>query len=424
MKDQSHLLGAVHTAARKLASTGDFDHVLLEVLQICVEAAGANGGTIYLHDSQNSSLQFRHVLPLEAAEVLQLKDIPDNFGVAGQVYQTKKSAITNFEPDSVAQDRIVKLGIKTKVESMITVPLMMEGMEPIGVVQLVKKKADQFDAEDAMVLDTVSAICTMAYLNSKLLEESTRVSQLSGMGKIGHDIKNLAFALAANVSFSDFTVDQLREELQSAGTPASIIQHVDEIDLMLTGLTDSISKITRYSTMMSDLSAGKALAPDWEAGHIGPTVERGASFLDSEARSRFVNLKYDIGDGPECLYDDMYIFRITQNLVSNAIKAVRETNHDASEEDPATWKSVTVCYRFENGNHLLEVVDQGPGMSPEIAERILTGNARSFWGQSSGSGWGTKIVLELASALDGAVSIESEIGTGSTFRIIFPHRAP
>jgi signal transduction histidine kinase len=60
-------------------------------------------------------------------------------------------------------------------------------------------------------------------------------------------------------------------------------------------------------------------------------------------------------------------------------------------------------------------------MSREIAERILAGDARSQWDKSSGSGWGTKIVLELAATHNAKVSIDSEPGKGSTFRVAFPH---
>jgi signal transduction histidine kinase len=59
-------------------------------------------------------------------------------------------------------------------------------------------------------------------------------------------------------------------------------------------------------------------------------------------------------------------------------------------------------------------------MSPDTAERILKGRARSQWDKGGGSGWGTKIVLELAATHDAQVEIDSEIGVGSTFRVKFP----
>ena len=59
-------------------------------------------------------------------------------------------------------------------------------------------------------------------------------------------------------------------------------------------------------------------------------------------------------------------------------------------------------------------------MPEEIRSRILAGNAASKWANASGSGWGTKIVLELAPAQGATLEIDSEVGMGTTYRIVFP----
>lgn len=425
MADQSPLLNAVHVAARKLASSGNFDDILREVLVICIEAVDSVGGTIYLHNPATNTLQFRHVLPEEVAETLKLSDIPDNFGVAGQVFQTRKSVISQFTAEDEERKAVNQaVGVRSQATTMITVPLMMEREEPIGVVQLVNKRNGLFDATDATVLDTVSAICTMAYLNSRLLAEQTRASQLLGMGKVGHDIKNLAFALEANVSFSDETIKSLQSELQGPSIPQSARDHVDDVKMMFEDLSQSIERIKRYSILMSDLSAGKRLEPTLKVAPLADTIQLSAAFLESEARNRCVKLIYDIqADAPPFLHDEMYMFRIVQNLVSNAIKAVSETASEADEDDDSTWKRVTVRYRYNGTEHILEIEDQGPGMTEETATNILSGSARSVWGRSSGSGWGTKIVLELAATHDAVPTIDSELGRGSIFRLSFPHRS-
>jgi signal transduction histidine kinase len=425
MPDQSPLLSAVHLAARKLASTRNFDEVLREVLRICVEAVGATGGTIYLHDPDKRVLQFRHVLPEEAAQVLAFKDIPEDYGVAGQVFTSRKAVISNFDPEDEERKRVGdRVGVSTQIRTMITVPLMMEDEAPLGVVQLINKTNGQFDGQDAMVLDTVSAVSTMAFLNSKLLDDSTRASQLLGMGKVGHDIKNLAFALEANVSYSDDTIRQLREGVKASNAPSDVADLVEEIDWTFNELSGSIDRIKRYSTLMSDLSAGKELDPTMKLGPMGEALRMGAAFLESQARDSCVRMEYEIqDDAPLTAHDEMYIFRISQNLVSNAIKAVGELSAHADPEKPESWRSVVVGYRFDNDKHIFEVTDQGPGMTPEVADKILRGTARSVWGRSSGSGWGTKIVLELAQTHHGEVTIDSEVGVGSTFRISFPHQS-
>lgn len=403
------LLHAVNLASRKLSNTTRLDDVLSEVLHICAQATGAEGGTIYFHNKDKNSLEFRHVLPEASASVLKFTDIPDDYGVAGRVFQSRQaetSVMENASPSSISE----KTGVV--VLNMCTAPLMMEGEEPIGVVQLINKVGGPFDHNDVVVLETIGAVSTLAFLNSMLLQEQTRASQLLGMGRVAHDIKNMAFALEANVSFSDDTVEQAKEHATRIAD-ATMSNYMDDLSLMVGELQGSIDRIKRYAMLMSDLSAGKSLVPTLSVLPMGQTIELASSYMESEARSRGVSMAYQIQpDAPPSAHDEMFLFRIVQNLVSNAIKAVGEHGSTGS---------VTISYRFDADQHILEVRDTGPGMTEDVAQRILTGNARSVWSKSSGSGWGTKIVLELAKAMDAKVEIDSQPGAGATFRVAFPH---
>jgi len=300
---------------------------------------------------------------------------------------------------------------------MITVPLMMEDEEPIGVVQLINKSTGELNEEDQSVLETVSAVSTLAYLNWQLLDEQTRASQLLGMGRVAHDIKNMAFALEANIGFSGETIQNATERAHQLGDE-SMMASLDDIQIMFGELTGSIERIKRYTTLMSDLSAGQRPTPVLEKGRMGDTISLAAAYLESEGRKHKVQLTYEIdANAPEILFDDMYVFRIVQNLVSNAIKAVGESRQDGE------MGAVCIRYRVAGHNHILEVQDNGPGMTPDIAERILSGNAKSVWNKSAGSGWGTKIVLELAAAQDARVEIDSSPGNGATVRVVFTDHA-
>ena len=144
-----------------------------------------------------------------------------------------------------------------------------------------------------------------------------------------------------------------------------------------------------------------------------------------QGKSQHVALEYKIQeDAPQANCDELYIVRIVQNLVGNAIKAVRETLPEdlpdvVDDEYHPPLGSVIVGYEYA-GSHKIWVQDTGPGMSEETRLRILSGTARSQWERAGGSGWGLRIVMELTAALGGTVSIESELGQGSRFCVHFP----
>lgn len=413
---QGSLLSAVHLATRKLTGGGSVSDTLREVLQICMEAAGAKNGTIYLHEPERKQLLFKHVLP--AGSSVNFTSIPDDFGKAGAAFQSQSTIISEFSnPDEERQKIDAQAG--TRIETMITVPLMMEGEKAIGVVQLLNKTSGVFDEQDAEVLETVSAVSTMAFMNSKLLEEQTRASQLLGMGRVGHDIKNMAFTLDAVLSLADFSVDAAREDIGSENFSAAL-GNLDQVKESMAELTHSVDRIKRYSQLMSDLSAGAALKPVIIDAPMAESIRTSVSYFGSYARNNRVRLVEEIDDCPNHPHDEMFVFRVVQNLVSNAIKAVGEEDEDPYDtEDESNWKTVTVRHCLKDGHQVIEVEDNGPGMPEEIRLRILAGNAASAWNNNSGSGWGTKIVLELTKALNGTLEIDSVQGVGTTFRIVF-----
>jgi len=72
---------------------------------------------------------------------------------------------------------------------------------------------------------------------------------------------------------------------------------------------------------------------------------------------------------------------------------------------------------------VLEVVDHGPGMSPDQAERVFERFYRADQArgrQTGGTGLGLAIVSALVSAHGGTVAVDTEPGRGATFRVSLP----
>jgi signal transduction histidine kinase len=397
---ERRLIEAVYRSTHKLAVTTSVEETLREVLHLCVEAVDASGGTIYIHDPVAKRLRFRHVLPEEVAERLPHKDIPDDFGIAGAVYQARRAMIG---PVGASADRAaIEEATGFVVEEALTAPLMVEGMQPLGVVQLLNRRNADFDESDLQVIETVSAVSALAYINSLLTEQAARMASLEAMGKVSHDIGNLAASLHSHVLLLAPAIEEV-----SAGTDTAA--YVRE---GFTSLAESIDRIVGYSRLISDLAAGRPLRPDLKPVRFSDTVREAVSYLEPEARRRGVTLTVTADVEEPTLLDPLYVFRIAQNLVGNALKAVHEAKGLGGRVEVRTFARDCM--------HVLEVQDDGPGMPDEVRERIVHGLAVSGWRKSGGSGWGTKIVSELAGALGGRIEVDSELGRGTTFRVLIP----
>jgi PAS domain S-box-containing protein len=111
------------------------------------------------------------------------------------------------------------------------------------------------------------------------------------------------------------------------------------------------------------------------------------------------------------LSDPRRIRQVILNLLSNAIKF-------------GNSKPVTVsCRPDDTGFFVVEVEDHGPGIAESDQERIFEEFVQLESQQKPGTGLGLPISRRLAELLGGTLSVESELGKGSTFRLRIPMSA-
>jgi signal transduction histidine kinase len=107
-------------------------------------------------------------------------------------------------------------------------------------------------------------------------------------------------------------------------------------------------------------------------------------------------------------WDPVRLEQVVANLVSNALRY-------------GVGKPVRIGVGAANGEALLEVQDQGPGLEPGIRARIFERFFRAdVGGQTGGLGLGLAVVHELVDAMKGAVTVESRPGSGATFTVRLP----
>ncbi len=116
---------------------------------------------------------------------------------------------------------------------------------------------------------------------------------------------------------------------------------------------------------------------------------------------------------PVCIVSDpRRVRQILLNLLSNAIKF-------------GCGNPVQVrCSRTAEGGVVVEVTDHGDGVAPEDQERIFEEFVQlSTTAFRNGTGLGLSISRRLAAMLGGSLTLESNKGEGSTFRLELPREA-
>ncbi len=140
-----------------------------------------------------------------------------------------------------------------------------------------------------------------------------------------------------------------------------------------------------------------------------------ASTLRPIAEAKGIELELDIGDSPFWLQTDPVRLRqALANLITNAIKY-----SDSGR--------IRVTFRHHKtdraGGVQISVADEGIGIPEDKLESIFEPFHQvdpSDTREHGGAGLGLAIVQKLAELLRGRIEVESELGKGSTFTLIFP----
>ena len=231
-----------------------------------------------------------------------------------------------------------------------------------------------------------------------------------------HRLENIRQAFLSNISH------ELRTPL------TSILAFVETLENG--GLEDTennrhfLNVIQRNGERMRDLIADILELSQIEAGSVSIDlktvplwrhVEEIMTNLSSMAVEREILLRNEIQGSAVVNADPKRLGQMLTNLIDNAIRFNRRGG------------SVTISDELLNGRHLIRVADTGEGMEQKELQRVFERFYRvdrSRTREVGGTGLGLAIVKHLARLHGGEVSVESELGVGTTFTIDIPAGQP
>ncbi|HSQ58636.1 MAG TPA: HAMP domain-containing sensor histidine kinase, partial [Gemmata sp.] len=243
-----------------------------------------------------------------------------------------------------------------------------------------------------LIADLDRKVDELARVNMALFEGNRLKSEF--LSTMSHELRT---PLNSIIGFSELLLgaDNLSEK-----------QHRYSANIMASG--QRLLALINDVLDLAKLEAGKMrLHPET----INPATicEHAAAMFRPQAEKKNIDLKVlvDAAD-PTVRQDAGKLHQILTNLLSNAVKFTPEGGR-------VTLKAAT------DGNDLVFTVsDTGVGISPEEQDLIFDKfrqAANPMTREQGGTGLGLSIVRELAKLLHGDVSLQSELGRGSTFTV-------
>jgi signal transduction histidine kinase len=222
-------------------------------------------------------------------------------------------------------------------------------------------------------------------------------------------------------------------------TPLNSILGFSEVMLSSSGLSDKQTKwVTNIQTSgqqllalindildLAKIEAGKMQVRVVEFSVVD-VCEGMLAMFRQQAEKKNIDLRGVFAPSIPPMRQDVVKFQqILSNLLSNAVKFTPEGGRVQlkAEVDPLGAPPAGYSGRWSGGYLLLTVTDTGVGIAPEEQELIFekfrqAGNPLTR--QHAGTGLGLSIVRELSKLLGGEVSLQSELGRGSTFTVRLP----
>lgn len=251
----------------------------------------------------------------------------------------------------------------------------------------------------ALALDLLREVSRrLREFNRHYLEHVIQAERLTIVGRfarsIVHDLKNPlnVIGLASEVAGMERSTLEMRQ--RAAG---NIRHQVDRISEM-------ISEILEFT---QSSSAASILTPI----DYGEFVRRLAAELEPETALKSATLKQEgTPNQARVLADPKRLRRVFYNLVHNATDVMPQGG------------CITLRVSSRPGEVVTEVEDSGPGIAPEIADRLF--QAFATFGKAHGTGLGLSICKRIVEDHRGWISAGNKTGGGAVFSFGLPILKP
>ena len=241
-------------------------------------------------------------------------------------------------------------------------------------------------------------------------------ARLAAMGTlvagIAHEINNpLAGAMALH-GFVAEGVARLRERLRRdepldrARLARGLVEAGEALD-------EALESEQRIAEIVKDLTlVGRPVVPGSRT-NLARALETATRWVP-QGLVRGGAIQVDAEASVEVVGSEGQLAQVIQNLLTNALRSVPEGRL------PAVHVRIGVG---PPGRAFVEVEDNGTGMGPELLERIFDPffTTREV---GQGTGLGLAICHSLVTAHGGTITVESEVGKGTTFRVELPAATP
>ena len=235
----------------------------------------------------------------------------------------------------------------------------------------------------------------------KRIEAASRLAVVGTLAAgAAHEINNPLTYVLSNLSWATQELKQLSGDKLLVGTE-EVIEALNEAHEGATRVATIVSGLKSFARQTNTLRA-----PTDVAAAMRKALQLTQTQLDNRAK---VDVQLDAT--PPVLANAGELEQVFVNLLVNAVQAIPE-GHSSTNR-------IGVTARLVEGSVVVEVTDTGSGMSARTREHLF----EPFFTTKpvgTGTGLGLPICHGIITSFGGRIEVESELGRGSTLRVVLP----
>jgi len=215
---------------------------------------------------------------------------------------------------------------------------------------------------------------------------------------VSHDLRNpLGVVLAASEIILDLPLDEQEQRHQ-----AEIIRRSGK---RMQSLIEDLLDVSRIEAGVFVVRPSREEVP--------PILEEARALFEEQASRRGIELTVQPSTSVVwARVDRDRLLQALANLLDNAVRLTKAGG------------SVVLGVSQTHDSVEISVTDTGPGIEPRMLDSLFDRFSQSDEGDGGGAGLGLMIVKGVAQAHRGEVTVESEVGRGSTFTLRLPREGP
>lgn len=397
-------LGAEQKVMQILAVAQQADAALVSILEVIGKEFNWDFGAMWSVSAERNTIAARHIWTRRPdalanfAQETRAATFQFGQGFPGRVWAATRTLWINSienEQNFPRRDAAVADGLR----SALAFPIR-HANRVFGVMEFLAKERREPDDSLIAAMDTVGTAVGQFLDTRYTLQELQRANVVKSefLATMSHELRT---PLNAMIGYSQLLLDGIPEPI-----PEGAQEKVERISVSAKHLLGLIEEILSFSRLEAEEETARLepINPRSLATEVANLVEPLALQKGLDFRTQLPELCDTVAT------DAMKLRQILVNLLGNAIKFTDQGGVILRLEDEGN------CIRYD-------VEDTGPGISREYQAKIF----EPFWQVESGrtrkvggTGLGLSVTRKLARLLGGDVTVDSDVGRGSIFRVRLP----